>query len=587
MLKKGFDRYSTFGLREEWLIDYLIYGEDWIKSESNLGPIQRKAVINWLLDANLLSSKDLSQDLLEIYFLNPDFTFFVLWINLYYGSPIVNFFCDFIQFNVKVTKKEVLNLVLENGNLGRKSAMNSVSALFNLFRHSRLRKLVSIEMKGNYVRHIIRKTVNVESYMVGYSLYKLAEYLETSRISFEELYDKGCPGGPYKLFGISKKNLINHLKILEELKIISNFNEDFVELKELESKNILKFYLKSLKNHEKIKLRKYETEIKEKLIKNMYKRPSAILRNKTEFKNLFKNSTNRDVNLILLDFKNITLIEKQLQNFKFNNQNINIVLFLSINKEDVILLNDKAKKLFNYKNLVSIVPCEHFKEFELFLNNKTRGFTLKNEEYHEKADQIVSLWIIDMLHSGFFWHINGESGYCNKLLHISKMINNDFSRRIFPLGPENITNIRKNRNLWKNGNYPKISEIFLLSENLNEFKSKTKKGIISYLSYLLRDSNGNWIVDDDLRFMENIYHPVKTMIEVAVERVSKRGAINEKDLIFLAKPPYGLKGDMIGHAIVSFILRTLKGYLLINGKVVSDDELKKFKKKIIDAWDSS
>ncbi|NLU03346.1 MAG: hypothetical protein GXW97_00065 [Methanothermobacter sp.] len=87
--------------------------------------------------------------------------------------------------------------------------------------------------------------------------------------------------------------------------------------------------------------------------------------------------------------------------------------------------------------------------------------------------------------------------------------------------------------------------------------------------------------------MENIYHPVKTMIEVAVERVSKRGAINEKDLIFLAKPPYGLKGDMIGHAIVSFILRTLKGYLLINGKVVSDDELKKFKKKIIDAWDSS
>ncbi|MBC7111660.1 MAG: hypothetical protein H5T35_05565 [Methanothermobacter sp.] len=53
---------------------------------------------------------------------------------------------------------------------------------------------------------------------------------------------------------------------------------------------------------------------------------------------------------------------------------------------------------------------------------------------------------------------------------------------------------------------------------------------------------------------------------------------------FLSRPPYGLKGDMIGHAVVSFILRTLRGHMVKNGRLLEDDEFRILKQKIIEGW---
>lgn len=54
--KRGIDRYSTFGLRDEWLPSIFLWEEKWTE-RNNLGPIQVNAVESWLEDAGLIVGK--------------------------------------------------------------------------------------------------------------------------------------------------------------------------------------------------------------------------------------------------------------------------------------------------------------------------------------------------------------------------------------------------------------------------------------------------------------------------------------------------------------------------------------------------
>lgn len=49
------------------------------------------------------------------------------------------------------------------------------------------------------------------------------------------------------------------------------------------------------------------------------------------------------------------------------------------------------------------------------------------------------------------------------------------------------------------------------------------------------------------------------MVDVTVEKFSRGDIDPVAEMRFLSRPPYGLKGDMIGHAVVSFILRASGG----------------------------
>ena len=57
----GLYKYYTFGLREEWLNEFLSLGVTWLEDNS-LGPIQIKAMIRWLIDAELIDQKKNSQN---------------------------------------------------------------------------------------------------------------------------------------------------------------------------------------------------------------------------------------------------------------------------------------------------------------------------------------------------------------------------------------------------------------------------------------------------------------------------------------------------------------------------------------------
>ena len=221
----GIDRYSTFGLREEWLSSFLNFGDQWLE-KNNLGPKQIFAVLHWFIDAELLDPKTkkstpLGNYLRRIYPKNNPFIWSIIWNNLYYNSSVVRWYCDHVDWGTVFIKKELKEkIALSYPNLSKGTLSNSIDALINTFDRSSLGnnlKIGLLDKKGNIVK-FIRKigTDDIHPLAVAYSLYKAAEYTGRRDFTVSELYSKEFEGGPYKLFGISRDKLERILRGLQE-----------------------------------------------------------------------------------------------------------------------------------------------------------------------------------------------------------------------------------------------------------------------------------------------------------------------------------------------------------------------------------
>ena len=229
MTKKtsGIDKYSTFGLRQEWLEEFFLYGNDWL-SNQNLGPKQIPAVTNWLSEAELMDHKtkeikELGIDLKEIYEIDPLFVWGVIWINLYYNSKVIGWYCDNMDWGVRVSKDELLATIMESfPDLSKGTLNNAISAMINMFGNSPLGddlKLGILEKKGRAIKSIDKEGVGdneLDILLIAYSLYKVKEHKSRLDFTVSELYDENCEGGPYKLFGLSESNFERVLRGLQQ-----------------------------------------------------------------------------------------------------------------------------------------------------------------------------------------------------------------------------------------------------------------------------------------------------------------------------------------------------------------------------------
>lgn len=254
MAKKttGIDKYSTFGLREMWLEEFFDYGDEWLESNS-LGPKQIPAVTNWLSEAGLLDKKSmkmtsLGNDLKTIYENDPLFVWGIIWINLYYNSKIVNWYCNSIDWGINISKEDLLLTVMDSfPNLSKGTLNNAISAMINMFDNSPLGidlKLGVLEKKGRAVKFINKYGVedNLDSLLVAYSLYQLNENKNRYDFTVSELYDTNFEGGPYTLFGISQNQLERILRGLQQskediIKVDLSANLDNIFLNEAKSSN--------------------------------------------------------------------------------------------------------------------------------------------------------------------------------------------------------------------------------------------------------------------------------------------------------------------------------------------------------------
>lgn len=222
---RGIDRYSTFGMREEWLTEFLTFEDDWLENNI-LGPKQIKAMINWLVDAQLIDSKtksftNIGSFIKQINRNEPLFVWSIIWNNLYYNSTVINWYCEEVDWNSTITKNELKEKIsLFYPELSKGTLSNAIDAMVNTFDRSPIGNILRIgilEKKGRIVKSIRKYgTDNIKPFVIAYSLYKLGEHYERYDFTVSELFDKNCAGGPYKIFGISRDELERILRGLQE-----------------------------------------------------------------------------------------------------------------------------------------------------------------------------------------------------------------------------------------------------------------------------------------------------------------------------------------------------------------------------------
>jgi len=207
----GIDRYSTFGLREEWLHTFFDLMDGWFDGYGNLGPKQIPAMINWLREAELVELKDkkvtpLAEVLKPIFSTNPLLVWQIVWINLSFNSTIAKWYVNNTKNNVAYEKQELLELIKEEfPTLKEATLKNPIDALVNMFSNSPLGgmdRMDESKLKIGFLtkRGVAVKTVEkvgteqISSVAVAYLLYKNAEVNNMYELTVRDIYERECMG---------------------------------------------------------------------------------------------------------------------------------------------------------------------------------------------------------------------------------------------------------------------------------------------------------------------------------------------------------------------------------------------------------
>lgn len=233
----GIDKYSTFGMRDEWVASFFDQMDEWFDGYANLGPKQIPAMLNWLREAELVAGKekkvtDLAKLLKPLYASNPMIVWQIIWINLSFNSAIANWYVNTAKSEAKYSKQELLELLKEEyPALKGATLKNPIDALVNMFCNSPLGTTDAyddsslcvglMEKKGVQVKNVRKYgTSKISSAAVAYILYKNAEVNDMYELTVSDIYEKGYMG-VYNVFNMDSDNFLNALRGLTNYEILS------------------------------------------------------------------------------------------------------------------------------------------------------------------------------------------------------------------------------------------------------------------------------------------------------------------------------------------------------------------------------
>lgn len=253
MRTSGIDRYSTFGLRDEWVDVFFDKGDEWFGSYPNLGTKMIPAAINWLREAELIDDKEKKvsnkfEMVKGLYDRNRLAAWQVIWVGLAHNSAIVNSFVKSIKLEVQYTREDIVAIMREDfPSLNDNTIKNPTNALITMLRYSPLGCLsnessdaqniyvAELQMSGNSTKGIRRISPGYISMpALAYLLYKEAENTNCYDVTVSDLL---LPGqvNPYTVLGMTAENLIPALKALTQMGILTadlNGGLENVHLKE-------------------------------------------------------------------------------------------------------------------------------------------------------------------------------------------------------------------------------------------------------------------------------------------------------------------------------------------------------------------
>ena len=209
------DRYSTFGLRKEWLIQYLQKGDDW--DWGGLGNKQVDSMKKWLLDSEIRDKPSKSSSELGKLFIknnkpNDMFIWSVIWYNLGYegNSPLIRWYQLEVQKG-EYKKDDLIKCLAKFRGIDEpnRTDVNAIGALCNLFEQSPIGsemgmgRLVEIDHKKYYKKGHIG---NIPDLAILYSIFRYAEKQKRKGLVVSELITTK-DSTPYWVFGLEYNTL--------------------------------------------------------------------------------------------------------------------------------------------------------------------------------------------------------------------------------------------------------------------------------------------------------------------------------------------------------------------------------------------
>ena len=235
----GIDRYSTFGLRDEWVDVFFDKGDEWFGTYPNLGTKMISAAKNWLREAELIDERgnkvsDKFELVKGLYDRNKLAAWQIIWVALAYNSVIVNSFVKSIKLEVQYTRDDIVAIMKEDfPSLNDNTIKNPTNALITMLRYSPLGSLsneqaevqniyvAELQMSGNTTKGIRRISPGYISMpALAYLLYKEAKDTNCYDITVSDLLLPGVVN-PYTVFGMTAENLIPALKALTQMGILT------------------------------------------------------------------------------------------------------------------------------------------------------------------------------------------------------------------------------------------------------------------------------------------------------------------------------------------------------------------------------
>lgn len=214
-------KYGTFGIHQEWVDQYLVDSNSFWE-DNFLGVKQVPSFKAWLKDAEIIDDKSkltpFGELCVEINRENTTLLWELIYVNLVYNSPLMNWFSTSVCFNAEVGRKDLDKLAIEyfQQTFKETTITYAVQALVQTFKYSPigedLRQFVSQDAKGISFQRQPYNDLSPEA--VAYSLYKYAQQKGIKMLRVSDLYRSEEVCGVYKEFGIGKDELQRKLRFL-------------------------------------------------------------------------------------------------------------------------------------------------------------------------------------------------------------------------------------------------------------------------------------------------------------------------------------------------------------------------------------
>lgn len=213
--------YKTFGLRQEWLDEFLT-DPDYFWKKNSLGTAQVEGFKAWLKDAEVIDAKnnltEIGKLLVENRDGDPNLPWEIIVTNLSYNSFIFKWFTGHVVTGKTFDKKSLESDIMDEGiATSGKTVQNAIAAFIQTCSMSPIGDVLGYANPSEGKSFTRGSYDEISNAGLAYNLYKYAEKHGVKSLRVSDFYTAECKEGPHRVLGLTKPTFISTLKSLNSL----------------------------------------------------------------------------------------------------------------------------------------------------------------------------------------------------------------------------------------------------------------------------------------------------------------------------------------------------------------------------------